>query len=80
MLELFALASRPASALDRFPSLTTREKDVLRLLVDGCTNSEISHKLDLSPKTVSNYIFSILNKLPAADRAEAIRIVKNSDN
>ncbi|XID92908.1 response regulator [Paenibacillaceae bacterium WGS1546] len=75
---LIAYATRPASRLDQFPELTYREKEVLHLMVEGYANSDISRKLELSSKTVSNYVSAILNKLRAPDRASAIHIVKQS--
>lgn len=75
---LVAYAVRPASQLDQFPELTLREKEVLHLMVEGFANADISAKLKLSTKTVSNYVSAILNKLQAPDRASAIQVVKQS--
>ncbi len=49
-----------ASPLER---LNDRERDVLRLLVDGKTSTEIAEKLGLSSKTVDNYRSGIMHKL-----------------
>lgn len=68
--------ARPMSRLDTFTELTYREKEVLSMVVDGCSNAEISQRLELSPKTVSNYMTNIYNKLQVADRTEAIAKVK----
>jgi len=51
--------------------LTKRELDVLRLLVDGCTNKTIADALVLSETTVKFHVNSILRKLHVANRAEA---------
>jgi len=75
---LIAYAVRPASRLDQFPDLTDREKEVLLLIAEGCANSDISDKLNLSSKTVANYVSVILNKLQVPDRAGAIQLVKQS--
>ena len=56
---------------DAFPQLTERELDVLNLLAERQSNSEIAGTLFLSQKTVRNYVSSILAKLQVADRAEA---------
>ncbi|CAM4459186.1 response regulator transcription factor [Paenibacillus tarimensis] len=72
-------ATRPVSRLDAFSDLTYREKEVLGLVVEGCSNSDISKRLELSPKTVSNYLTNIYNKLQVADRAEAIAKVKEME-
>jgi DNA-binding NarL/FixJ family response regulator len=55
-----------------FPELTERELEVLDLIARGYNNGEIANKLVLSPKTVSNHISNIFNKLQVADRAQAI--------
>jgi DNA-binding NarL/FixJ family response regulator len=63
---------RPAAPETLFPELTGRERDILERMAAGETNSTIANRLELSGKTVSNYVSNILNKLQAADRAEAI--------
>jgi DNA-binding NarL/FixJ family response regulator len=55
-----------------FPELTEREREVLTLIAQGCNNMVIAERLHLSPKTVSNHISSIFNKLQVVDRAQAI--------
>lgn len=52
--------------------LTSREEDVLALLADGATNSQIARSLGLSLKTVQNHVSRILDKLQAADRTQAV--------
>lgn len=69
-------ATRPMHRLDFFAELTYREKEVLSMVVEGASNHEISRILELSPKTVSNYMTNIYNKLQVSDRAEAIAKVK----
>jgi DNA-binding NarL/FixJ family response regulator len=63
-------AAAPAPAA--FPGLTSREHDILGLLATGYTNTAISERFRLSPKTVRNYISNILAKLDAETRADAI--------
>jgi DNA-binding NarL/FixJ family response regulator len=58
---------------DEFSELSEREREVLALIADGFNNTDISHKLVISPKTVRNHITSIFSKLQVADRSEAIR-------
>ena len=55
-----------------FPSLTERERDILRLLAQGKANAAIASELNLSPKTIANNVSNIFGKLQVADRAEAI--------
>jgi DNA-binding NarL/FixJ family response regulator len=71
MIDFFsaAHAKPPQSA---FPELTTREREVLHLIAQGLSNSEIAERLFLSPKTVRNHITNTFDKLQVADRAQAI--------
>jgi len=55
-----------------FPELTDREREILDWIVRGATNAEIAARLDLSVKTVSNYVSNIFSKLQVADRVQAI--------
>jgi DNA-binding CsgD family transcriptional regulator/tetratricopeptide (TPR) repeat protein len=52
--------------------LTSREVQVLRLLVRGHTNSELAHRLHISAKTVDHHVSSILDKLEVRSRTEAV--------
>ncbi|HXW05427.1 MAG TPA: response regulator transcription factor, partial [Vicinamibacterales bacterium] len=52
--------------------LSTRELEVLRLLVGGRRNREIASTLDISEGTVKIHVSSILGKLGATDRTEAV--------
>lgn len=52
--------------------LTDREKDVLRLLVAGKSNQAISEVLGISDKTVKNHVSSLLLKMNAIDRTQAV--------
>jgi len=54
-----------------FPELTTRERDVLGLIADGRSNTDIAAALGLSEKTVRNNVTNIFAKLLVADRAAA---------
>ena len=51
-----------------FPDLTDREREVLDLIARGDSNGDIARHLYISPKTVSNHISNIFNKLQIADR------------
>lgn len=70
VLAYFA-AGKPV-ATPPFPSLTEREREILRLLTQGKRNAAIAEALFLSPKTVANHLSNIFGKLQVADRAEAI--------
>ncbi|WSP43784.1 response regulator transcription factor [Streptomyces sp. NBC_01244] len=51
--------------------LTSRERDVLRLVAAGHTNRQIAEELFISPKTASVHVSNILAKLGVAGRGEA---------
>lgn len=66
-------ADAPASAeRDRLKVLTPREHEVLLLISEGLSNSEIAAKLFLSPETVKTYVSRILAKLDLRDRVQAV--------
>jgi DNA-binding NarL/FixJ family response regulator len=54
--------------------LTPRESDLLRLIVDGYTNSEIAEKLFLSVETVNSYRKNLLFKLDARNTAILVKM------
>jgi DNA-binding NarL/FixJ family response regulator len=55
-----------------FPSLSSRERDILDLIAAGRSNPAIAEALALSEKTVRNNVSNIFAKLHATDRAEVI--------
>jgi DNA-binding CsgD family transcriptional regulator/tetratricopeptide (TPR) repeat protein len=60
-------------------SLTERELEVARLIVERKTNSEIAATLFLSPKTVESHIRHLFHKLGASSRVEVARTVERSE-
>jgi DNA-binding CsgD family transcriptional regulator len=54
-------------------SLTPRETEVLGLLAEGLANKEIAAQLAFSTHTAKFHVESILRKLDAVNRAEAVR-------
>ncbi|MBC8170765.1 MAG: response regulator transcription factor, partial [Anaerolineae bacterium] len=55
-----------------FDELTNREREILELIAQGLTNTEIADKLSLSPKTISNNVSNVLVKLQVVDRTKLI--------
>lgn len=63
--------------LDQAPSrderiVTKREEEVLQLIADGCSTSEVADGMFISQKTVKNHLASIYQKLDARDRTQAV--------
>ena len=56
--------------------ISTREMEVLRLMAKGANNKEISEQLFISEGTVKNHITSILGKLNARDRIQAVIVAR----
>jgi two-component system, NarL family, response regulator LiaR len=51
--------------------LTTREREVLALMAEGLSNTEIAKKLIVSPSTIKSHVSNILSKLEVTSRTEA---------
>lgn len=56
---------------DLFVPLSSREMEILQLIVRGYSNKEIAHELGISRQTVKNHMTSILRKLSVNDRTQA---------
>ena len=70
-------ARREASVEEKvWSQLTSREREVMRLLAEGKSKLEISQKLVLSEKTIRNYVSSIYEKLQINSRGELIVLAR----
>ena len=52
-------------------SLSPREREILRLLANGQSNTDIAAQLFLSEGTVRNYVSAVFSKLGVTDRTQA---------
>ena len=66
------LEAVPAAVLPQSDLLTHREREVLRLLADGLSNKQIATALTISEHTAKFHVNSILQKLSADKRVEAV--------
>ena len=63
----------PNGATRRNPAgLTSRECQVLALIAEGRTNSQLAQRLHVSPKTADHHVSAVLRKLGVRSRAEAV--------
>ena len=62
----------PKAADPRFETLSDREREVLALIAQGLSNAEISQRLFVSLATTKTHVASILTKLGARDRTQAV--------
>ena len=69
------LSSRIKSAnrLPRFATLTTREREVLKMLAEGNSVKEIACDLNLSVKTVEAHKFNLMRKLDIHNKAQLVQ-------
>ncbi len=65
----------PAGGPVQWPGLTVRERQLLGHVVSGATYAQIARALDISEKTVSTHVSSMLRKTGTANRKELSRLV-----
>jgi DNA-binding NarL/FixJ family response regulator len=64
--------SKPEDAADY--NLSSRELEILKLVVDGFDSAEIAEKLYISPLTVRKHISNIYTKLHVSNKTEAVKL------
>ncbi|MHB1326639.1 MAG: response regulator [Gemmatimonadales bacterium] len=70
MLE-WVMQNVPAGTAAEIPPLSDKQQQIVALVAAGMTNNEIAEALDLSPKTVKNYLHRIFEKLGIQRRSQA---------
>lgn len=66
-------AKAKAATLDRYETLTTREREVLQLIAEGHTNTDIASLLGISARTVETHRSNLMHKLVLHTQADLIR-------
>lgn len=69
---------KPPAPKQTIGNLSEREMDVLRLIVEGKSNTEIAEELYLSPNTIKTHVRGIMNKLAVDDRVQAAVVALRS--
>ena len=69
------LQKTKGSTIDPYETLTTREREVLHLSAQGCTNAEIAEKLFISRRTVEVHRANMMQKLNLHTQTDLIRYV-----
>jgi len=72
ILQEFQELSQQREVEELVSPLTSREIEIISLMADGCANKQIAVKLSVSEQTIKNHITSILSKLDANARTEAV--------
>jgi two-component system, NarL family, nitrate/nitrite response regulator NarL len=72
LVELVRTLSLTSSSVSNKPrvSLTRREREVLALVVEGCTNREIATKFTVSEETIKHHLTRMFDKVGASNRLE----------
>ena len=75
---LFELAKAPQNRTDAaIEPLSDREIDVITRLAQGMSNRDVAAELTLAEGTIRNYVSSILSKLRASNRVQAINLARH---
>jgi two-component system response regulator FixJ len=74
-----AALARKQRARFLIDQLTKREKEVLQLLIEGHSNKSMANVFGLSPRTIEDYRFSLIQKLQVSSTSGAIRIGLEAD-
>jgi len=63
-------------AADKLAALSTREREIARLIVDGATNKEVAAVLRISERTVKGHLSNVFQKLGVTDRLKLMLLVR----
>jgi two-component system response regulator NreC len=72
-IEVYLQKARAAQTIDRYDTLTTREREVLHLSAESHTNAEIAARLFISPRTVETHRANVMHKLGLRTHTDLIR-------
>ena len=75
-----AISGSNTSLIDKSVRMTKRERQVIELVADGCTNKEIAQNLHLSTYTVKSHVHNILEKLSLNTRVQIAKHAHYSES
>jgi DNA-binding NarL/FixJ family response regulator len=78
LMRRLASLARNGTGSSPIGPLTTREREILELIDEGCSNKQIAQRLRIELPTVKNHVHHILVKLGVSRRAEAAALVRAS--
>jgi two-component system response regulator NreC len=73
LLQKLVQRDQAGAVADPYNRLTTREREILRLVVEGLTTREIADRLALSPNTIHHHRTSLMRKLGLHNRLDLLR-------
>jgi two-component system response regulator FixJ len=76
--ELVDASAKRDRVLRRIDSLTSRERQVLDMIIQGASNKVIAANLDISPRTVEIYRANVMSKMRADSLSDLIRMTLSS--
>lgn len=79
MTEEYKRLARKKKNPDPIKSITNREREILGLLTEGLTSTEIANKLYISPRTVEKHRTNILKKLDLKNTAALVRFAMENE-
>ncbi len=56
-------------------NITSRESDIIELVIQGCSNIDIGEKLFISPRTVESHLYKIFQKAAIKNRTQLINLI-----
>ena len=72
LIQIF-IKNTDTGSLDPLSILTDREREVLKMTVEGLTSAEIGEHLSLSPRTIETHRQNLMNKLDIKNQTDLIR-------
>ncbi len=73
LIDAYVGRTSPSHEMEPFSLLTSRQREILQLIAEGCTTKEIARKLDVGVKTVETHRTQLMQRLDIHDLAGLVR-------